>query len=208
VNVVNPWICRSHTRRTGETIAWMQKIALTLEVLVGALITALGAALRGPSVRCIIILILALYLPDIDARQTSRLQLSGLRRHLSHGTCRARGTRTSRSNRVSAPGTWGIFCVRLTCLYLTMGTNPGTCGRIRSMASAAPWRKFLGLRVRRRTLTLAEEGGQTVMQVPTGMGECNIFSCIESFVEGRLMAQEPACQRCVNATEIKSEIWM
>jgi len=56
----------SHARRTGDVIAWTQKVALTLQVLVGALITALGAALRGPSVRCII-LILALYLPDIDA---------------------------------------------------------------------------------------------------------------------------------------------
>jgi hypothetical protein len=81
MNVVNPWICRPHTYRTGEIMAWTQKVAMTLQVVVGALITALGAALRGPSVRRII-LILALYLPDVDARQTSRSRLSGLRRHL------------------------------------------------------------------------------------------------------------------------------
>ena len=57
-------------RRIGERIAWTQKVALMLEVLVGALITALGAALRGSSVRCIL-LILALCLPDIDGRQPS-----------------------------------------------------------------------------------------------------------------------------------------
>ena len=32
-------------------MALIQKVALTLEVLLGALITALGAALKGPNVR-------------------------------------------------------------------------------------------------------------------------------------------------------------
>jgi len=34
--------------RLAETIAYTQKVALTLQVLIGALITALGAALKGP----------------------------------------------------------------------------------------------------------------------------------------------------------------
>jgi len=64
------WICGSHTRRAAETIASTQKVALTLQVLLGALITALGAALKGPNVRWIK-LMPSLYLPDIDVRQTS-----------------------------------------------------------------------------------------------------------------------------------------
>ena len=64
------WICGSQTRHAAETIAYSQKIALTLQVLLGALITALGAALKGPNVRWIQ-LMPSLYLPDIDASQTS-----------------------------------------------------------------------------------------------------------------------------------------
>ena len=51
-------------------IGLMQKVALTLGVLLGALITALGAALKSPNVRYIR-LMPPLYLADICAKQTS-----------------------------------------------------------------------------------------------------------------------------------------
>jgi hypothetical protein len=51
-------------------IGLIQKVALTLEVLLGPLITALGAALKSPNVRYIK-LMPSLYLTDIGARQTS-----------------------------------------------------------------------------------------------------------------------------------------
>ena len=51
-------------------IGLIRRVALILEVLLGAMLTALGAALKGPNV-CCIKHIPSLYLPDIGARQTS-----------------------------------------------------------------------------------------------------------------------------------------
>lgn len=52
VLVIGPFIYL-HSHRTAKWITRAQNIALTLEILIGALTTALGAALNSDSVHCI-----------------------------------------------------------------------------------------------------------------------------------------------------------
>jgi hypothetical protein len=71
---------RLRLRHTATTTGWAQNIALGLQVLLGALTTALGAALSGKNVRDIT-LPYPILSPNINARHPLRSRSSAARRH-------------------------------------------------------------------------------------------------------------------------------
>jgi hypothetical protein len=60
---------------------WAQNIALGLQVLIGALTTALGAALSGKNVRDILNSTCSIVRLNTDARRLLRSQCSAVHRH-------------------------------------------------------------------------------------------------------------------------------
>lgn len=135
----DPFSC-SH--RTAKSTGMIQNIALALQVLIGALTTALGAALSGKNVR-------STNLPPnhplkVDVRRLLRSRSSAARLRSSRRTWRARRVQTSHKCLLTVPNNSSIFYVRSTRSRWTMVTKSGKSGTIGSMASAWASRGFLG----------------------------------------------------------------